>query len=165
MALLGIVRSNTSMATETSTTTAAQTEEKAWQYGVGGGVIAGIVMGALMVMQMRPVIEVAIPSMYFLSGGAAGFTIHVAHGAVLGVVFAALASTQADLTTAKSLAFGLGYGVVLWVVLAVIVMPIWLSAVGSPANPPLPNVNIMSLVGHVVYGAVLGVVYAGLQGR
>ena len=153
------------MATETNTTTTAQVTENTWQYGVAAGVVAGIVMGALMVMQMRPVLEVAIPSMYFLSGGAAGFTIHVAHGAVLGVVFAALASTQADLTTAKSLAFGVGYGVVLWVVLAVIVMPIWLSAVGSPANPPLPNVNIMSLVGHVVYGAVLGVVYAGLQGR
>ena len=153
------------MATETSTTTTAQTTDNAWQYGVVAGVIAGVVMGALMVMQMRPVIEVAIPSMYFLSGGAAGFTIHVAHGAVLGVVFAALASTQAELTTAKSLAFGLGYGVVLWVALAVLVMPVWLSAVGSPANPPLPNVNVMSLVGHVVYGAVLGGVYAGLQGR
>ncbi len=42
-------------------------------------------------------------------------------------------------------------------------MPVWLSAVGSPANPPLPNVNVMSLVGHVVYGAVLGVVYAALR--
>jgi len=153
------------MATETSTTTTAQIEENAWQYGVVGGVIAGLVMGALMVMQMRPVIEVAIPSMYFLSGGAAGFTIHVAHGAVLGVVFAAIASTQADLTAVKSLALGVGYGVVLWVVLAVLVMPVWLSVVGSPANPPLPNVNVMSLVGHVVYGAVLGVIYAGLQGR
>jgi len=111
------------MATETSTTTTAQIEENAWQYGVVGGVIAGLVMGALMVMQMRPVIEVAIPSMYFLSGGAAGFTIHVAHGAVLGVVFAAIASTQADLTAVKSLALGVGYGVVLWVVLAVLVIP------------------------------------------
>ncbi|QCC46329.1 DUF6789 family protein [Halobellus limi] len=153
------------MATETNTTTTAQVTENTWQYGVAAGVVAGIVMGALMVMQMRPVLEVAIPSMYFLSGGAAGFTIHVAHGAVLGMVFAALASTQADLTTAKSLAFGVGYGVVLWVALAVLVMPVWLSAVGSPANPPLPNVSVMSLVGHVVYGAVLGGVYAGLQGR
>ncbi|MFD1685163.1 DUF6789 family protein [Halobellus litoreus] len=153
------------MATETSTTTTAQTTDNAWQYGVVAGVIAGVVMGALMVMQMRPVLEVAIPSMYFLSGGAAGFTIHVAHGAVLGVVFAAIASTQTDLTTVKSLALGVGYGVVLWVVLAVLVMPVWLSAVGSPANPPLPNVNVTSLVGHVVYGAVLGAVYGGFQGR
>ncbi|WP_144904744.1 DUF6789 family protein [Halobellus captivus] len=150
------------MATETSTTRAAQTEDNAWQYGVIAGAIAAIVMGALMVMQMRPVIEVAIPSMYFLMGGAAGFTIHVAHGAVLGVVFAAFAATQTDLTTAKAIAYGVGYGVVLWVVLAVLVMPIWLSAVGSPANPSLPNVNVMSLVGHVVYGAVLGGVYAVL---
>jgi uncharacterized membrane protein YagU involved in acid resistance len=153
------------MATETSTTTTAQTTDNAWQYGVVAGVIAGVVMGALMVMQMRPVLEVAIPSMYFLSGGAAGFTIHVAHGAVLGVAFAAIASTQPELTTVKSLTLGVGYGVVLWVVLAVLVMPVWLSAVGSPANPPLPNVNVTSLVGHVVYGAVLGAVYGGLRGN
>jgi len=151
------------MATETSTTSAAQTGDRAWQYGVVAGIVAGIVMGALMVMQMRPVLEVAIPSMYFLSGGTAGFAIHVAHGAVLGVVFAAIAATRGGLTTASSAALGVGYGVVLWVVLAVLVMPIWLSTVGSPANPPLPNVNVMSLVGHVVYGAVLGVVYAALR--
>ncbi|MGQ4556525.1 DUF6789 family protein [Halobellus sp. GM3] len=150
------------MATETSTT-AVQTEDNAWQYGVVAGVIAAIVMGALMVMQMRPVIEVAIPSMYFLAGGAAGFTIHVAHGAVLGVVFAAFATTRPDLTTAKAIAYGVGYGVVLWAVLAVIVMPVWLSAVGSPANPPLPNVSVTSLVGHVVYGAVLGVSYSAFR--
>ncbi|WP_049985557.1 DUF6789 family protein [Halobellus rufus] len=152
------------MGTETSTTErVAQSEQNAWQHGVAAGVVAGIVMGALMVMQMRPVIEVAIPSMYFLSGGTAGFAVHVAHGAVLGVVFAAIASTRGASTTARSAALGVGYGVVLWVVLAVLVMPVWLSAVGSPANPSLPNVSVMSLVGHVVYGAVLGVVYAALR--
>ncbi|RLM91019.1 histidine kinase [Halobellus sp. Atlit-38R] len=151
------------MATDTATQTTAQTETNAWQYGVVAGVVAAIVMGGLMAMQMRPVLEVAIPSMYFLTGGFAGFTIHVAHGAVLGVVFAAIASTQADLTIAKSTALGVGYGVVLWIVLAVLVMPIWLSVVGSPANPPLPNVSVMSLVGHVVYGVVLGGAYAALR--
>jgi len=151
------------MATDTATQTTAQTETNAWQYGVVAGVVAAIVMGGLMAMQMRPVIEVAIPSMYFLTGGLAGVTIHVAHGAVLGVVFAAIAATQTDLTITKSTALGVGYGVALWVVLAVIVMPIWLSVVGSPANPPLPNVSVTSLVGHVVYGVVLGGAYAALR--
>lgn len=97
--------------------------------------------------------------MYFLSGGATGFTIHVAHGAVLGVVFAAIAATRTDLTTGKSVGLGIAYGMAVWAVLAVVVVPIWLSAVGSPANPPLPNVNVTSLVGHLVYGAVLGLTY------
>ena len=38
-------------------------------------------------------------------------------------------------------------------------MLIWLSAVGFPMAPPLPNFNPMSLVGHVVYGVILGAVY------
>ncbi len=42
-------------------------------------------------------------------------------------------------------------------------MPVWLSAVGSPANPPLPNFNPMSLVGHVVYGAVVGATFPALR--
>jgi hypothetical protein len=151
------------MATDTTTSTATGTDTAEWQYGVVAGVIGGIVMGALMVMQMRPVLEVAIPSMYFLTGGAAGFTIHVAHGAGLGVVFAAIASTQTDLSTAKGVALGAGYGVALWIVLAVIVMPIWLSAVGSPATPPLPNVSVTSLIGHLAYGVVVGGVYATLR--
>jgi hypothetical protein len=39
-------------------------------------------------------------------------------------------------------------------------MPAWLSAVGSPASPPLPNFAPPSLVWHLVYGGVLGGVYA-----
>ena len=151
------------MATDTATQTTAQTETNEWQYGVVAGVVAAIVMGGLMAMQMRPVLEVAIPSMYFLTGGLAGFTIHVAHGAVLGVGFAAVASRRTDLSLPQSLGYGVGYGLLLWVVLAAFVMPVWLSAVGSPANPPLPNVSVMSLVGHVVYGVVLGGSYAALR--
>ncbi|OYR79845.1 histidine kinase, partial [Halorubrum sp. E3] len=57
-----------------------------------------------------------------------------------------------------------GYGIAVWIALAVIVMPIWLSAVGSPANPPLPNVSALSALGHLAYGVVLGGTYAGLSG-
>ncbi|SFF75808.1 hypothetical protein SAMN04488063_0161 [Halopelagius inordinatus] len=151
------------MATETTTATAESNENYQWMGGVAAGAVAAIAMGAMMAVQMRPVLEVAIPSMYFLTGGAAGFAVHVAHGAVLGVAFAAIASARSDLTTTKSAGLGIAYGVAVWAVLAVVVMPIWLSAVGSPANPPLPNVNVTSLVGHVVYGAVLGLTYPTLR--
>jgi hypothetical protein len=151
------------MATETATRTTESTDTNAWKGGVIAGIVGAVVMGAMMVMQMRPVLEVAIPSMYGLSGGAAGFTIHVAHGAVLGVGFAAVMSRTTDLSLPASLAYGVGYGVLLWVVLAVLVMPVWLSAVGSPANPPLPNVSVTSLVGHIVFGAVVGLAYPGCR--
>ena len=49
--------------------------------------------------------------------------------------------------------------------LAALVMPVWLGAVGSPASPPLPNFAPPSLLWHVVYGLVLGGIYVGLEGR
>ncbi|MDS0297282.1 histidine kinase [Halogeometricum sp. S1BR25-6] len=153
------------MATESATQRVESTSNGDWQAGAVAGIIGGVAMGALMAVRMPGVLDVAIPSMYFLAGGLAGFTVHVAHAAVLGVGFAALAATQTPLSTGRSVGLGVAYGVVLWVVLAVLVMPIWLSAVGSPANPPFPNVNATSLVGHVVYGAVAGAAYPAVRER
>jgi hypothetical protein len=157
------------MAQETSTGHQTETETtlEASQAGVVAGLVGGFVMGIMLTMQMTPVIENAIPALWGLSGGLAGWVVHMSNSAVLGVVFAAIASAgalreYAD-STGTSTALGIAYGVVLWVVLAAIVMPIWLDAVGFPMAPAVPNFNPMSLVGHVVYGAVLGAVYPMLR--
>jgi uncharacterized membrane protein YagU involved in acid resistance len=156
--------------TATSTTTATQQSSGNWKAGVVGGIVGAIPFGLMMALMLDdPVIAVAIPSMYGLApppNELAGFVVHLSHGAILGVVFAAvigLAGLSRE-SAQKQVAAGLAYGIVLWVVLAVIVMPIWLSAVGSPADPPLPNVSIPSLIGHAVYGVVLGAVYYALEG-
>ncbi|WP_276280000.1 DUF6789 family protein [Halorussus caseinilyticus] len=152
------------MASETTTAVERPTEQFAWKGGALAGLLAGIVMGAMLTTQMGPVIRVAIPSMYGLEGLAAGWVAHLFHSVVLGVAFAGLATAVGvGESTGRAAAFGVGYGVVLWVVLAAVVMPIWLSAVGSPANPPLPNFDPESLVGHVVYGLVLGVAFPSLR--
>lgn len=84
-------------------------------------------------------------------------------GALAGLLGAVAAGAAGALgygdSVGRSAGLGIGYGVVLWVVLAALVMPIWLGAVGSPADPPLPNFDPMSLVGHVAYGLVLGVAF------
>ena len=49
--------------------------------------------------------------------------------------------------------------------MAALVMPAWLSVVGSPASPPLPNFAPPSLLWHAVYGAVLVAVYASIADR
>lgn len=59
---------------------------------------------------------------------------------------------------------GLVYGVVIWVVLAALVMPVWLGAVGFPSPPPFPNFAVPSLLWHLVYGAVLGAVFPAVKG-
>ena len=133
-----------------------------------GGIVGAAVMGALIVLMNDTVIAVAIPSLYTLAppqNPAAGLFVHVSHGAVLGVAFAGIAGAVGADSTGKLLGLGALWGVVTWVVLAALVMPVWLGAVGSPASPPLPNFAPPSLLWHVVYGLVLGGIYVGLEGR
>jgi hypothetical protein len=157
------------MATETATATSdVSTGTGDWKAGVGGGLAGSAVFGLLMTYVIpAPLLEVVIPSMYGLAPPAApfvGWVIHMAHGAVLGVGFAALVGLKPSIgeSAGNSLGAGAAYGLVVWVGLAAIVMPLWLSAVGSPANPPLPNVSAMSAIGHLAYGAVLGGAYASI---
>lgn len=148
------------MSTETTTATVGAVEQHSWKGGLAAGLAGGAVMGVMLTTMMTPVIEVAIPAMYGLSGGAAGWFIHMSHSAVLGVVFAGIANAAGGGDTLpKSAGLGVVYGIALWVVLAAFVMPVWLGAVGFPGTPPLPNFNPMSLVGHIVYGGVLGAVF------
>ncbi|MFW5917205.1 MAG: histidine kinase [Halorubrum sp.] len=152
------------MATETVTPTDVSTESGNWKAGVAGGLVGGLVFGAMMSMMTPGVLQMAIPAMYGIEGpaGAVGWAIHMSHGAIVGVAFAGIASLKPDLADSigASLGIGAGYGLLVWVALAVIVMPIWLGAVGFPGAPPLPNIGVESLIGHVVYGVVLGGVYS-----
>ncbi|WP_123619966.1 DUF6789 family protein [Halorubrum sp. CSM-61] len=152
------------MATKTATATDVSTETGNWKAGVAGGLGGGLIFGAMMSVMTPGVLEMAIPAMYGIEGpaGAVGWAVHMSHSAVIGLVFAAVADLRPDLSDSlgSSLAIGAAYGLLVWVALAVIVMPIWLSAVGFPGAPPLPNVGVESLVGHVVYGTVLGGVYS-----
>ncbi|WP_336001273.1 histidine kinase [Halorientalis halophila] len=130
---------------------------------MGAGLAGGAVMGVLFSVLMTPVIEMAIPALVGLSGGVAGWVVHMSISAVFGVVFAALVtltplSEFADQPLAL-LGLGLAYGAVLWIVAAGIVMPVWLSAVGFPMAPPVPNLSPLSLGTHLVFGAVVGLLY------
>jgi hypothetical protein len=141
-----------------------------WQAGVIGGLAGSAVMGAMITMMMRPVIVGAIPALYGLApppNGLAGWVVHMSHSAVLSVVFAAILSgglASYGHSVGASTVAGLVYGVVLWAVLAALVMPIWLGAVGFANAPPFPNFALPgSLPAHAAYGLVLGVLYPFLR--
>lgn len=151
------------MSTVTESTESADVSSVNWQVGVGGGIVGALVMGALVMAMNPPTVAVAIPSLYGLApppNPLLGTLVHVFHGAVLGAIFAGLAGALDVTETGKTVGLGVAWGVVTWVVLAALVMPLWLSAVGSPADPPFPNFAAPSLLWHVVYGLVLGGVYA-----
>jgi hypothetical protein len=157
-----------SQETRSDTATATGTGLADWQAGIVGGLVGGAAMGAMITMMMTPVIEVAIPALYGLApppNGLAGWVVHMAHSAVLGVVFAAVATgTGVGRGVGRSAIVGLIYGVVLWALLAALVMPIWLQTVGFAGAPPFPNFALPgSLPAHAVYGVLLGVVYSFLR--
>jgi len=155
------------MSTETPTRTVDQVAGN-WRAGVVGGVVGAAAMAVLVLATNPPTLAVAIPSLYTLAPPAnvgAGLFVHISHGAVLGVVFAGLVGTFEVDSAGARIGAGVGWGVVTWGVLAALVMPVWLSVVGSPASPPLPNFALPSLLWHAVFGAVLGGVYAALARR
>jgi len=154
------------MSTETKDMTEGVSTEFNWRGGVIGGAAGSIVMGLLITAMNSPTLAVAIPSLYTLAPPpslALGFVVHIFHGVVLGLVFAGAVGALGIADRTQLIGVGVGWGVITWAVLAALIMPLWLSAVGSPASPPFPNFAPPSLLWHVVYGVVLGVVYSVLD--
>ena len=158
------------MATDTETGTTTPTRRVAGnvQAGIAGGLLGAGAFGVVLTFLAPDVIYLAIPSLYALApppSGALGWIIHLIHGAVLGAVFAVLVGyiELENVTAQRQALAGVVYGVVVWLLLAGLVMPVWLGVVGSPADPPLPNLDTTSLTGHLIYGVVLGVAYYALE--
>lgn len=154
------------MATETGEDVRTDSGASHWVGGVVGGLVGALVMGGLMIAMNEDVLAVAIPSLYTLAPPPSvptGVAVHVFHGAVLGLVFAGLVTVFRMDSPIPTVGLGIGWGVVTWVGLAALLMPVWLDSVGSPADPPFPNFAPPSLLWHVTYGLVLGGVYVAID--
>lgn len=135
----------------------------AWKGGALAGALAATVMGVLVTVMDLTTLRVLIAGLYGLSGSlVAGWVTHLVHGTIFGVIFAAVLSDPGlyrltDWRWKTALA-GLVYGLLLAIVAAGIVMPIWLRAAGLPDPPAAPFVTTSSLLWHGVYGLVLGAI-------
>ncbi|USZ66864.1 hypothetical protein NGM10_08980 [Halorussus salilacus] len=149
--------------TTAETIVGEETVRNTWTSAVLGGVSGGLAFGVLLqTMGMMP----AIASLYGAESAAVGWVAHLFHSVMFGLVFAAVVVRtdyrDADLRTTAVL--GAGYGVALWAVAAAVVMPLWMGAMGLDA-PAIPNLDVASLAGHLVYGLVLGAVFVTLRRR
>ncbi|MDP9315728.1 MAG: hypothetical protein M3R24_33515, partial [Chloroflexota bacterium] len=77
-------------------------------------------------------------------------------GATFGVIFGGASTSYG-----RALAFGLLYGAIWWVLGPLVVMP---AMMGMPLFM-INDMTLMSLVGHLIFGASLGLVYAWYQQR
>ncbi len=118
--------------------------------GVAGGLAGGLVFGVMMqVIGMIGMIAQLVGS----TSVAVAWVVHLAISAFFGAAFAVL---LADRLRGPGMALGLGavYGVVLWVVGPLLLMPAFM---GMPVFV-VDQMALMSLIGHVAFGVVLGVV-------
>ncbi len=152
----------------TASGTAEGIKDGDWKAGVVGGITGALAMGVLVLAMKKAVVAMAIPALYGLAppaNVAAGLFFHLSHGAVLGVVFAAIIGAVDADSYGKVVGIGAAWGLATWILLAGLVMPLWLQAVGFSGAPPFPNFAPPSALWHLTYGVVLGAVYLKLEGR
>jgi hypothetical protein len=95
----------------------------------------------------------------------AGWLYHLFNSGIIGALFGVLLGTAANSNTGRNVALGAAWGVVWWVVGALILMPLFLGMpVFAALRMPLMRAVAMgSLVGHLIYGVILGLAYARLR--
>jgi hypothetical protein len=122
--------------------------------GVVGGIAGGVAFGILMMMMgMLPMIASLVGS----QSAAVGFGIHIlisiGIGLGLTVPFGSLLSTYP-----RGAVIGLVYGAIWWVLGPLLLMPMMM---GMPLFM-IDTTAMMSLVGHLIYGLILGIVATGV---
>lgn len=165
------------MSTETEAGTELETGSgfAPWQAGALGGIVGAIGFGLFMMFVVPdPVLDVAIPTLYGVEATpddpalVAGWVAHLAHGAILGTGFALVMQVDANdefaFTNSRAGLVGLLYGIVMWGLLAMFIMPVWLYTMGL-AGPGVPNISELSLIGHSLYGVLLGIGFNVLAAR
>ena len=130
------------------------------KYGIYGGLAGGVVFGVMMgLMGMLPMIGsmVGIPSAWV------GFGVHLAISATIGVTFGvALEATglRAGVWT------GSVYGLAWWVLGPLTLMPLFMGmGLGVNWHMGAMAQAMPSLVGHLIFGSILGATYARLRDR
>ncbi|MBI3927525.1 MAG: hypothetical protein HY319_18445 [Armatimonadetes bacterium] len=139
--------------------------------GAAGGLLSGLVFGVMMQMMNAPTPEGGeMPMMAMVAqvvrseSLAVGWLYHLFNSAVIGALFGWLLDSRVH-GVASAAGWGAGYGVFWWLLGALILMPVML---GMPAFAPLMMepmrpVAMGSLVGHLMFGVILGLAYWWLQ--
>jgi uncharacterized membrane protein YagU involved in acid resistance len=123
--------------------------------GLGGGLVFGIMMGMI---GMLPMVAMLVGS----ENPVVGFLVHMVISAIIGAIFGLVAfRLPENLVTASVV--GALYGGVWWVLGALILMP-WMLGMAAMILQ-IGADQWMSLVGHLLYGIILGILFIPLRRR
>ncbi|WP_367127974.1 hypothetical protein [Saccharothrix sp. HUAS TT1] len=133
--------------------------------GVLAGLAGGVVFGLLMAgMGTLPMVGMLIG----VENAFVGFLVHMVISAIAGVVFAVL-TRKIGGQVPPVYAASMLYGVVLWVLGALVIMPLWLSVTADPMMSDMVFVvggaQWVSLFGHVFFGMTVGATLLTLRGQ
>jgi hypothetical protein len=135
-----------------------------------GGLAGGVVFGTMMQMMTAPTPDGGQMPVIAMVGQiigsptvGAGWAYHLFNSAVIGLIFGWLLGTRVH-NYSSALGWGAVYGFAWWIVGGLILMPLFLgmSPFAPLLMPPMRMVAIGSLVGHLIYGLILGGVFAWL---
>ena len=127
------------------------------KHGIVGGLVGGVVFGMMMAMMgMLPMIG----KMVGVPNAVVGFLVHMGISAGIGASFGVLAG---PIVTGRlsGLVSGAIYGMVWWVLGPLTLMPLMMGmGFGVNWNPGTAQAMLPSLMGHVIFGLLLGFVYS-----
>ncbi|MCU0476935.1 MAG: DUF1440 domain-containing protein [Anaerolineae bacterium] len=122
--------------------------------GVIGGAVGGVAFGVMMGMQgMLPMVGMLIGQ----DNAVVGFVVHMLISAFIGATFGVIASRVGGGKLPTTLIVGTLYGVVWWVLGALILMPLMLGMNAMVLQ--VGQMQINSLIGHAIFGVLMGGVY------
>lgn len=130
--------------------------------GALGGLLGGAVFGMMMgMMGMLPMIG----QMVGQPSALVGFAVHMVNSAIIGVGFVVVFGRSVD-GFGSGITTGLIYGGVWWLLGPLTLMPLFMG-MGFGVNWSLAAAQSMlpSLVGHIMYGLILGTSYTWLRQR
>ncbi|MGH7510504.1 MAG: hypothetical protein ACREMZ_13685 [Gemmatimonadales bacterium] len=140
--------------------------------GIVAGLIAGVVFGIMMTLMHAPTPDGGSMPMMGMVAQVVGSTslvvgwlYHLFNSAVIGALFGWSLGSKVR-GYGSGVGWGAGYGVFWWIFGGLILMPMFL---GMPAFAPLQMpmmrpVAFASLMGHVIFGLILGTAFVPLRG-
>ncbi len=121
--------------------------------GLTGGLLFGVVFSIIGVL---PLIASTVNS----SSAFVGWVMHLIVSMVIGVIFAFVFGRRIN-SYGEATSFGLFYGVILWILGALVLLP--LIGLNVSFSGLLSTLSLVSLVGYLVYGLVLGLVFGAVD--
>lgn len=142
--------------------------------GAVAGLVAGIIFGLMMQMMSAPMPDGRqVPVMLMVAmilkskSLAVGWLYHLFNSAVIGGIFGWFFGQRVGARLGAGAGWGALYGVVWWILGGLILMPVFLGmpAVAPLMMAPMRPVAMGSLMGHLIFGIVLGLMFAWLRRR